>query len=82
MEFLSIIWDDSPGGNVEHIAEHGLTPEDVEEALDAPIERTFSRSSGRPLYIGYTSDGRLLYVVFQRVDRYTVRPTTAWESEG
>ncbi len=32
MEFLQIIWDDEdqPDGNVRHIAEHGLTIEDVE----------------------------------------------------
>lgn len=81
MEFISIIWDDGPGGNVEHIAEHGLTPEDVEDILNAPIERTVSRSSGRPLYKGFTSDGRYLHVIFQQVDRDTIRPITAWENE-
>ena len=30
MAYVEIIWDDEPGGNVEHIAEHELTPEDVE----------------------------------------------------
>jgi hypothetical protein len=29
------LWDDSPEGNVEHIAEHGLTPEEVESAFDS-----------------------------------------------
>jgi uncharacterized DUF497 family protein len=81
MEFLTIIWDDGPGGNVEHVAEHGLTPEDVEEVLNDPTERTTSRTSGGPLYRGLTSDGRYLTVVFERVDRDTIRPITAWEEE-
>jgi len=28
------LWDDAPGSHVEHIAEHGLTPEEVESAFD------------------------------------------------
>jgi hypothetical protein len=28
---LRFLWDYAPGGNVEHIAEHGVTPEQVEE---------------------------------------------------
>jgi len=30
MEDQLFLWDDAPGGNVEHIAEHGLRPEEVE----------------------------------------------------
>ena len=29
----SIIWNEEPGGNVEHIEEHGLTVDDVEHVL-------------------------------------------------
>ncbi|MFM9961539.1 MAG: hypothetical protein ACKV2Q_09960 [Planctomycetaceae bacterium] len=28
------LWDDALGSHVEHIAEHGLTPEEVESAFD------------------------------------------------
>ena len=31
--FQQIIWNDEPGGNIEHIEEHGLTVEDVEHVL-------------------------------------------------
>lgn len=81
MEFLSIIWDDGPGGNVEHVAEHGLTPEDVDNVPNNPIERTVSRSSGEPLYKGLTSDGRIAYVVFERIDDVTALPVTAFMIE-
>ena len=38
MAFLWIIWDDEndPLGNVQHIAEHGLTTDEVEVVLDEP----------------------------------------------
>jgi len=38
MPYVEVIWDEEPGGDVEHIAEHGTTIDDVEEVL-------FNRSS-------------------------------------
>jgi uncharacterized DUF497 family protein len=80
MEFLSIVWDDSEGGNVEHIAEHGLTPDEVEEVLRDPNSK-FSRSrrTGLPLAFGYTSGGRYILVAFEQIDDSTVYPITAYE---
>ena len=51
MSFLRILWDDphDPGGNVQHIAEHGLDIDDVEEVLSSPSSRGVSDSSGCPL---------------------------------
>ncbi len=53
-----IIWNEEPGGNVEHIAEHGLSPDDVEDVLTHPIDQDVSRSSELPIAFGFTSDGR------------------------
>jgi hypothetical protein len=44
MPYFEIIWDEEPGGNVEHIAEHGITMDDGEEVLfnppaEAPADR-------------------------------------------
>ena len=61
MTDVSIIWDvvDNPDGNVQHIAEHGIIVEEVEEVLlDRDSEDTLSRSSGRPITFGDTSSGR------------------------
>ncbi len=49
MPWYDFIRNNEPGGNVEHIAEHGLTPEDVEAVICNPLETTTSRSSGRPV---------------------------------
>jgi len=51
MRLIDAIWDlpDDPEGNVQHIAEHGLTPIDVEYVLSNPERRQTGRSSGRPI---------------------------------
>jgi uncharacterized DUF497 family protein len=71
MTDVRIIWDvaEDPDGNVQHIAAHGITVEEVEEVLlDRHSEDTTSRSSGRPITFGYTSSGRHLAVVWEHVD--------------
>ena len=58
-------WDDA---NVEHIARHGVTPEEAEEAyLDEnrrylSIPRTFTEM--RRALLGKTEDGRMLFLVY------------------
>lgn len=37
MPWFDVIWNYEPGGNVEHIAEYGLTPEDVEAVICDPF---------------------------------------------
>ena len=81
MSFDAIIWDlpDDPDGNVAHCAEHGVTPEEVEEVFENLIDMDVSQSSGRPLVFGYTRTGRHLIVVYEEVDSETVYPVTAYE---
>jgi hypothetical protein len=79
---VQVIWDDEPGGNVEHIAEHGLTPDEVDEVLlDDTVPTSFSRSSGSPCKFGWTSTGRYIFVAWQEVDDdpRTIYPVTAYE---
>jgi hypothetical protein len=52
MLWYEVIWNYETGGNVEHIAEHGLTPDDVEAVIYNPLEITTSCSSGRPVATG------------------------------
>lgn len=78
----TIIWDDEPGGNVEHVAEHGLTPDEVDGVLtDRTIPTEFSASSGLPCKFGYTSTGRYIIVVWEEVndDPRAVYPVTAYD---
>lgn len=73
---LLAIWDDEA---VEHVAEHGLTPADVDHVLAHPDDRRISRSSGRPIIFGYTRDGRYIAVVYEAIDDLHVYPITAYE---
>ena len=82
---MDIIWDlpDDPKGNVQHIAEHGITPEEVEEVLqDRRSRQTVSHTSGNRLAFGYTSTGRHLAVVWEKAldDPLTAYPLTAYDA--
>ncbi len=83
MGYTSTIWDmeDDPAGNVQHVAEHGITREEVEEVLLNPDGIESSRSSGRPIAFGRTSTGRVIAVVYEEIDEVTVYPVTAFEVE-
>jgi uncharacterized DUF497 family protein len=81
MPYFEIIWDEEPGGNVEHIAEHGITIDDIEEVLFHPTGRDTSRSSGLPIAFGFTPDGRYILVVYEQIDDVTIFPVTAYEVE-
>jgi hypothetical protein len=81
----TIIWDleDDPEGNVQHLREHDVTPEEAEEVLLGPrSSRAVSRSSGLPTAFGWTSTGRHLAVVYELVDDdpLTFRPVTAYDT--
>lgn len=78
-------WDDpdDEGSNTAHIAEHGLTPEEVESALFDP-NTTFdvSDSSGRPIAFGNTGAGRFIAIVFEVLnlaDPLVIRSITAYD---
>ena len=81
MDLFRILWDDpdDPDGNVQHIAEHGLTIEDVEEVLANPTSEGTSKSSGLPCAWGYTLEGLYIIVVYEQIDAATIRVVTAYE---
>ena len=80
---IEFLWDldEDPDGNVQHIAEHGLSREDVEQVVCNPAKRGVSRSSGRPMIFGYTLSGSYIAVVYEVVDANVVYPITAFELE-
>lgn len=67
---------------MQHIAEHGLTKEEVEDVLGNPDNPTDeSHSSGRPVTFGWTSTGKHIIVVWEVVleDPLTAFPVIAYE---
>ncbi len=78
----TVIWDDDPGGNVEHIAVNGLTPDEVDAVLlDPYLPTQTSRSTGRPCKFGWTPTGKHIIVIWDEVydDPLTIYPVTAYE---
>jgi len=81
MRIFQVIWDDDdqPDGNVQHIAEHGLTVEDVEHVLENPTAEGSSDSTGRPCCFGYTPGGDFIIVVYEQTGEEAIYPVTAYE---
>jgi uncharacterized DUF497 family protein len=80
---IHIVWDldDDPLGNVQHILEHGITKEEVEEVLFSPASvTTTSDSSGERITFGH-SGSDYLAVVWEHVmdNPLTMRPITAYQ---
>ncbi len=88
MVWFDVLWvmpedadcvDDS---NVEHIAQHGLTMEDVEHAIENPLgDERSSPTSERKIQTGYACDGSLIDVVYEGIDDVTIYPVTAYRLE-
>src|SRR5262249_48345420 len=79
---VEVIWDrdDDPDGNVEPIAEPGVTVEEVEEVLrDTATRSGKSRRWGRRHACGWPSTGNPITVIWEEVcnDPRTIDPVTA-----
>ena len=82
---LTIIWDDGPGENVEHCAEHGITTDEADEVIKAmfPMRVPSRRGGGRWVVQGYTATKRFLVVVFELIDEAGIAiPVTAYEPQN
>jgi hypothetical protein len=79
-----ILWDleDGPGGNVSHLAEHGVTVDEAESVLRDPRSLSArSRRTGLPQAFGWTHTGKFITVIWEEVndDPRMIYPTTAYE---
>ena len=66
---LIVIWyRDDPDGNAAHVARHGVSEREVEDALERAGERRhLSCSTGRPITFGWTGTGRHVAVVWELI---------------
>ncbi|ADI15246.1 BrnT family toxin [Truepera radiovictrix] len=67
-------WDEH---NLEHIARHGVSDDEVEAASTDPCRVPFSAHSGHLGLIGKTTSGRVLVVILARRGGGRWRPVTA-----
>lgn len=66
---------------VEHLGDNGVTPEEFEMVVqDFRSKRTTSHRTGRPAVVGVTDEGRVLFCVFDWIDkgRTQIEPRTAY----
>ena len=70
-------WDDD---NMDHLARHGITPDEVEWLLTRPfVRRRGMDAPDRFRALGRTADGRYLVVLYQAKGGDVLRPFTGWE---
>lgn len=75
MKIDELDWDDN---NIEHIARHGVTPQEVEEVCFG--FHIYVREGGKRYVIsGQSASGRYLNVVVERVGKGIFRAITAFE---
>ena len=78
MPFYFFVWT---GENEEHLAGHGVTPDEFEEVVSQPDFVGANRSTGRPIAFGRTAAGRYLACIYELIDESTVLPVTAYEPQ-
>ncbi len=74
-------WHDGEEGNVPHLAEHGVTPEEAAHVVENPVGHATNRK-GDPIAFGYTPARRHLVVCYWFMDaqRTTVYVETAFDA--
>ena len=83
MDFDFVEWDgeDDPRGNARHIADNGLSIDEVEDVIYDPGSRPVqSRRSKRPALIGQPSTGKTIIVIYERhrdTEIVVIRPVSA-----
>jgi hypothetical protein len=82
MHFEIIIWDleHDPRGNVQHLLRrHGITTDEYEAIVRQLRNLEPTANSEHQTGVGVLPDGRVIRVVFERVDATTIYPVTAFE---
>ena len=77
MKIYELIW---PQDRIEHIARHGVTPDEVEEVfLNKPFIQRAKSQGENPVYhvLGQTNSGRYLFCVVIRFPHSRGYPVTA-----
>ena len=73
MKITALCWDDA---NIEHIAQHGLSPVDIEDVCFGR-HIAFTARGRRYVLYGKTESGRMIMVVLERMFGQVFRPITA-----
>ena len=71
-------WDDD---NLEHLARHSISADEVEELFESTVvrRRGGTDASDRVRVLGRTASGRYLGIIYQQKARGVIRPFTGWD---
>ncbi len=71
-------WDED---NLDHLAQHRITPFEVQEVFDGHIMRKRGRTdrTDRVQILGRTAGGRYLLIIVEEKANDVIRPFTGWE---
>ena len=75
MRIGELYWDDN---NIEHIARHSVTPQEVEDVCFG-LHIYVREGSKRYVISGQSASGRYLNVVLERIGKGIFKPITAFE---
>lgn len=78
MYIKELLWNEY---RIEHIAQHHVEPEEVQEACDDRFSIAYRQGQNRYRLYGQTTTGRYLFVVLERVEGSLFRPITARDME-
>lgn len=74
-----LIWD---SWNIQHIARHSITPEEVEEICHNLPLVLRGQEKGRLVLIGSTEEGRMITVVVEANGYGKYYPVTSYETDA
>jgi uncharacterized DUF497 family protein len=78
MEIREFEWDDS---NIEHIAKHGVSPDEVEDVAFDDDPWIKKGRKGSRYMLGYTIAGRYLFVVYKSKGKGIARVITSMDMD-
>jgi hypothetical protein len=78
MEIREFEWDDN---NIEHIAEHGVSPDEVEDVAFDNDPWIRKGRKGTRYMLGYTIAGRYLFVVYNLKGKGIARVITSMDMD-
>jgi hypothetical protein len=79
MEIHAFSWNED---NIEHISNHGVTPEEIEEIVFEGTPYIRKGKQGKRYLYGKTVGGRYLFVVYVPVGKAKVRVVTARDMDA
>ena len=70
------VWTDA---TVDHLEQHGVSPDEFERIVQDPDSIGISRSTGRPYAVAILDDGREIICIYELIYHMTIEPITAYE---